>query len=97
MYFQISDVRTPLKAGDIVEYTSGSRIVIDRYLGCGGFSLMYLAHVEGCTRYLALKELFPRQLENMVIQRADNGKIVICDPATGDVVQDDDPLWQEDR
>lgn len=97
MYFQISDVRTPLKAGDIVEYTSGSRIVIDRYLGCGGFSLMYLAHVEGCTRYLALKELFPRQLENMVIQRADNGKIVICDPATGDIVQDDDPLWQELR
>lgn len=95
MYFQISDTRILLKPGDVIERTTGSRIIIDRYVGSGGFSLMYIAHHEGSSRYLALKELFPRQLENLLVQRAGDGRIVICDPASGDVAADHDPLWQE--
>ena len=95
MYFQLSDTRIPLKPGDIIETATGSRIVIDRYVGCGGFSLMYLAHAEGSSRFLALKELYPRQLENYLIRRDGDGRIVICDPAADAAVEDHAALWQE--
>ena len=94
MYFQLSDSRIPLKPGDVVETANGSRIIIDRYQGSGGFALMYIAHREGSSRFLALKELFPRQLENLLIQRGEDGRIVICDPAA-DAEQDHTPLWRE--
>ena len=97
MQFQLSDNRIPLMPGDVVETTAGSRIVIDRYIGSGGFSLMYLAHVEGSSRFLALKELFPRQIENRLVRRAEDGAIVICDPAAGTVCEDAQPLWEELR
>ena len=80
MYFQLSDSRIPLKPGDVVETANGSRIIIDRYQGSGGFALMYIAHREGSSRFLALKELFPRQLENLLVQRGEDGRIVICGP-----------------
>lgn len=95
MYFQLSDTRIPLKPGDVIESAAGKRIVIDRYVGSGGFSLMYIAHHEGSSRYVALKELFPRQLENLLIQRAEDGKIVICDPASENAGADDTTLWKQ--
>lgn len=95
MYFQISDTRIPLKPGDMIETAAGSRIVIDRHVGSGGFSLMYIAHREGSSRYLALKELFPRQLENLMIQRSEEGRIVIYDPAGENTAADHAPLWKE--
>ena len=97
MYFHISDTRIPLKPGDVIDTASGSRIVIDRYVGCGGFSLMYIAHHEGSGRYVALKELFPRHLENLLIQRSEDGKIVICDPAGENAAAEHGALWQELR
>ena len=97
MFFQLSDTRTPLKPGDTVEIRGGGRIIIDRYVGSGGFALMYIAHREGSNRFLALKELFPRQLENLLIRRSDDGRLLICDPASGDAVQENDPIWQELR
>lgn len=95
MFFQIFDTRIPLKTGDVIETSVGSRIIIDRYVGSGGFSLMYIAHHEGSSRYLALKELFPRQLENLLIQRSEEGRIVIYDPVGEKAVADHAPLWQE--
>jgi len=64
MYFQISDSRIPLKPGDVVVTASGSRIVIDRYAGSGGFSLMYIAHHEGSSRYVALIVWMPEDVGN---------------------------------
>ena len=95
MFFQLSDTRIPLKPGDAVEIQDGGRIIIDRYVGSGGFALMYIAHREGSNRFLALKELFPRQLENLLIQRSDDGRIVIYDPAGENTAADHASLWQE--
>lgn len=95
MYFQTSDTRIPLKSGDMIETAIGSRIIIDRHVGSGGFSLMYIAHYESSSRYLALKELFPRQTENLLIQRSEEGKIMIYDPADQNAMADHTALWQE--
>lgn len=95
MFFQLTDTRTPLDPGDVVQTTGGRRIIIDRYVGSGGFSLMYIAHHEGSNRFLALKELFPRQLDNLLLQRAEDGRIVICDPASQNADEDHSHIWQE--
>ena len=83
MYLHLSDTRLPLKAGDVIETGTNGRIIVDKCIGSGGFSLMYLAHREGSNRYLALKELFPRQVENVIIQRCPDGRISIFDPVAG--------------
>lgn len=95
MYLQLSDTRLPLKTGDVVDTGANGRIIVDQYIGSGGFSLMYLAHMEGSSRCLALKELFPRQAENVLIRRREDGKICIFDPVSGCDAPEDSPLWQE--
>lgn len=95
MYLHLSDTRQRLESGDVIEAGANGRIIVDKYIGSGGFSLMYLAHMEGSNRYLALKELFPRQVENVVIQRSPEGKICIFDPVSGAEEPDDSALWQE--
>ena len=95
MYLHLSDPRLPLKTGDVIEAGTTGRIVVDKCIGSGGFSLMYLAHREGSDRYLALKELFPRQLENVIVHRSPDGRIGIFDPVSGMEAPDNDALWQE--
>lgn len=95
MYLHLSDTRAPLKNGDVIEAGANRRIIVDKYIGSGGFSLMYLAHMDGSNRYLALKELFPRQVENVLVQRGPDGKICIFNPVSGAQESDDSPLWQE--
>lgn len=80
MYLNTSDIRVPLKPGDTVTITPEKRYVIDRKLAEGGFSLLYLAHLEGSGRYVALKEYFPRFMDNGVVQRQEDGKILCCMP-----------------
>ena len=95
MFYDISDTRTPLRTNDIVEIASDNRYVIDDYLACGGFCLMYLAHKEGSSHYVALKELFPRSLEYSVAERDENGTIKIHDPLTQNEEPDDKTQWDE--
>lgn len=95
MYLHISDTRQPLQAGDVVETSTHGQIIVDKYIGAGGFSLMYLAHVQGSSRFLALKELYPRQVENAVILRRADGRIAICDPVSGPDTAENHQLWQE--
>lgn len=95
MYFNLSDTRLPLQPGDVIEAATGGRIIVDQYIGSGGSSLMYLAHREGSGRYLALKELFPRQVENVLIRRQPEGSISLFDPISGTQEPADSPLWQE--
>lgn len=82
MYFDVGDVRKPLPENAIVR-TSDRNYVIDKYVANGGFALMYIAHIEGMSKYVALKELFPRRAEQGVVQRGDDGRIVLNDPITG--------------
>lgn len=95
MFFNTEDTRQALKIGFVVETDTGKRYVIDRFLGSGGYSLMYLAHEENAHRYIALKELFPRDPVNGVANRMPNGKIVIYDPITQEGVEDTDRLEAE--
>lgn len=95
MYLHSCDPRIPLKTGDVVETADGRRIVVDKHIASGGFSLMYLAHVQGSSRFLALKELYPRQAENVRIHRRADGKIAICDALSDPETADDAALWQQ--
>lgn len=95
MYLHISDPRIPLRAGDEIETEDRRSIVVDRFIASGGFSLMYLAHVKDSGRFLALKELYPRQAENTLIHRRADGKIAICDALSDPEEADDAALWQQ--
>ena len=95
MYYNLSDTRQPLAVNIIVETNDNRRYVIDRYVGSGGFSLMYIAHLEGSSRYVALKELFPSHIENGVVERREDGKIVIYDPLTDTIASDNADAWNE--
>lgn len=95
MYLHISDPRIPLKTGDVIETEDGRRIMVDKHIASGGFSLMYLAHVQGSSRFLALKELYPRQAENILIHRRADGKIAVCDALSDPEEADDAALWQQ--
>ena len=50
MYLHLSDTRQRLESGDVIEAGANGRIIVDKYIGSGGFSLMYLAHMEGSNR-----------------------------------------------
>lgn len=95
MYLNTADTRIPLQPNDIVQIDAGKRFIIDKYIANGGFSLMYLAHEEGSSRYVALKELYPRQVEDTLIQRLDNGKVLIWNPFSEIMGLDDKSLAQE--
>ena len=95
MYLNTSDTRIPLQPNDIVQIDTGRRFVIDKYIASGGFCLMYLAHQEGSGRYVALKELYPRQVEDALIQRLDNGRVLIWNPFSEIMGLDDKSLLKE--
>ena len=40
MNFTMSDNRTPLNPGDVIEVNAHKKFVIDKYVACGGFALM---------------------------------------------------------
>lgn len=95
MYYNLSDTREPLAVNHIVETEDNQRYVIDKHIGRGGFSLLYIAHLEGSPRYMAMKELFPRHMESGVVKRQEDGKIVLYDPLTGTIAPDDASDWNE--
>lgn len=95
MYYYLSDTRQPLAKDSIVEADKNRRYIIDKFIGSGGFSLMYIAHLEGTSKYVALKELFPRHIEGGVVERRDDGKIVIYNPLTETCDSDNRDMWDE--
>lgn len=94
MLFNTSDVRVPLNANDIVEISPEQRYIIDKHQASSGFSLIYLAHLEGSDRIVALKELYPRNVDNYFSQRMDNGSILLWNPFA-DNAEDDAARWEE--
>ena len=88
------DNRTPLKPGHIVEIFPHKKYVIDRQLGAGGFSLLYLAHAEESERYVALKELFPVSSGDLIINRTENGTIMAFDQLYGESFSMDEPYFR---
>ncbi len=101
MYFRFDEKRTPLQTGTaVVVHNSDNSVrkeyIIDSFAGSGGFSLMYIAHAkEDPHRFFALKELFPRSLEDAVAERREDGRIVIYNPLTGTNECDDQAVWDE--
>ncbi len=90
MNFDLTDDRTRLSNGTVVKTQSGNYI-IDEYIACGGSALMYIAHLEGSSRYVALKELYPRSVENGIVRRGEDGRIVVLDPIRGEVISEGMP------
>lgn len=97
MYLNTADSRIPLQPNDVVQITPDKRYIIDKYLAGGGFAMMYLAHQEGSGRYVALKELYPRQVEDGFVQRLDDGRILIWNPFSDLGGPDDEAMRQELR
>lgn len=96
MFNNISDTRKALEKGSIVESENGVRYMIDRTAGTGGFSIMYIAHQENTSRYVALKELFPRHVNgNAIVERNEDGRLVIYDPLSDHAEHDDTKEWQD--
>ena len=93
MYWNVSDSRRPLEPGERVCLVNGGDYIIDAYAGSGGFALTYIAHEAETERYAALKELFPRRLEDAAVQREADGRIVIFNPITG-ARSDAGDAWQ---
>ena len=93
MYFSYQDTRVPLPTGTISEDSRGTRYVIDSVAGFGGFSMTYLAHTEHSGRFFALKELYPRALEDTVMEREPDGKLLVYNPFSDDV--DSNEYWDE--
>ena len=88
------DKRAPLPEGYILR-APAKVYVIDRPLGAGGFALTYIAHEEGASGYVAIKELFPRRVEHGVAERSADGRIVIYDPAVEGPGADRAEAWDE--
>lgn len=84
MYFAYEDTRTPLSGGTIVEDGRGTRYVIDSVAGFGGFAITYIAHAENSGHYVALKELYPKSLEDAVMERDADGRILVYNPFSDD-------------
>ena len=95
MFFEKEDRRTPLERGSVISIPGGSKYIIDQHLGSGGFSLTYLAHMEGEAGFVVLKELFPRMTENGATGRAADGKITVRPPSAGE--ESSDTEWEELR
>ena len=100
MYFDNGDHRIPLKNNTSVllydETGHAMEYIIDAPAGSGGFALMYIAHEKNDPhRYVALKELFPRTLDNAVAERRADGRIVLHHPLTESDATDREDLWQQ--
>ena len=93
MYFAYEDTRTPLSVGTIVEDGRGTRYVIDSVAGFGGFAITYIAHAENSGHYVALKELYPKFLEDAVMERDADGKILVYNPFSDD--EDKNAYWDD--
>lgn len=94
MFFGDLGKRAPLANETVVEFLS-KKFIIDRFLGAGGFSLAYVAHEEGASNYVVLKELFPQRVERGIAERRDDGKIVIYDPTMEGPCTEHPDAWNE--
>lgn len=95
MYYNHSDTRIPLSPNSIIDFGPGNRYVVIKYLGCGGFSLAYLAHKENSNNFVVIKELYPRNIDNAVAERKAAGKITIRNPLSESPDTDNKALWDE--
>lgn len=101
MYFDNKDRRIPLNENTVIkinDISTNSRreYVIDALAGSGGFSLMYIAHEKNNPHhYFALKELFPRALDDAIAERREDGKIVIYNPMTETEDCDNQGIWDQ--
>ena len=98
MYFK-TDKRTPLQPGTEVVIRTKNTVyeyVIDSLAGSGGIALMYIAHEKSNPyHYVALKELFPRALDNAFAERKDDNRIVISYLLKRIDTQDDSSIWDQ--
>ena len=84
------DHRRALTPGQSLQ-TEDCCIVIDKFLGSCDISLRYLAHMQGSSRTLMLKELFPRTLERGMVPLRSAGKITVkCTETCTDESQSND-------
>ncbi|MBR5312136.1 MAG: hypothetical protein IKU40_04560 [Clostridia bacterium] len=101
MYFDNNDLRTPLKNGTSVVLADEKKkirteYIIDSLAGSGGFAMMYIAHEKNNPQHFtALKELYPRTLNNAIAERLENDKIVIYNPLTESDEQDNPEIWEQ--
>lgn len=101
MYYNNKDKRIPLGKDTVISVkdtasNNQQEYVIDSIAGSGGFALMYIAHEKSNPHhYFALKELFPRALENAVAERREDGKIVIYNPLIESDDCDNQALWNQ--
>ena len=95
MYYDFNDERQKLQDGAIITKENGEQFVVDRYIGSGGFSLCYLAHIASSYRYVVLKEFYPKRVEKGVACRRADGKIVVYDPLSETVQNDDEEAWND--
>lgn len=99
MYFSTDRTRKPLDQGEIVTIRNGNgqterSYVIDRLAGQGGYSLLYIAHEkDDPTHWAALKEFFPSRVENAIVERREDNRIVIYDPMLESEKQDNEAIW----
>jgi len=78
MNFSREYTRTPLPIGTIVEDKNKTQYEILEVAGEGGLAITYIAHTSG--GYVALKELYPKAMENTAAKRDADGKIIFYDP-----------------
>lgn len=77
MFLDFGDKRSALKVNETVTIDR-TEYVIDREAGRGGIAITYIAHKkDDPAHWVALKELFPRALENAVAKRDEDGRVVI--------------------
>lgn len=101
MFFYFDDIRKPLDGGKTVTITnetnhSSKEYVIDREAGRGGLAITYIAYEkEDHTHWVALKELFPRSLEDAWAERREDGKIVIKKLTRESEVGDHEDIWAD--
>ena len=101
MYFDNRDRRIPLKNGTSIVLSHAANnvraeYIIDSLAGSGGFAMLYIAHEKNNPQHFtALKELFPRTLENAIAERREDDRIVIYDPLTETDENDNEEIWKQ--
>lgn len=99
MYYNVQDDRRTLAPSDKVTLKISEGVsesyTIDRIAGLGGMAVTYIAKMEGESKWIALKELFPKKLEGAVARRRDDGRIVIYNPLTQTELSNAKSVWKE--
>lgn len=97
MYNNSSEMQQPLACGEVVSCVSGKQYIIDKLIARGMYSITYLAHENGSTRFVALKELFPRNVQNVRFIRDPEGRINIQNSLLDGFYSDNLRIWQDMR